>query len=99
MRCSTDFGIPKEEKARNRSSHRLGGSRLLPDRKGVAMLSRAILDAWQISGILTMMSGAPDAASLSLASGNANNWFGSRTDAARPMLVGDRCCQRTRGPS
>ena len=65
------------------------GSRLLPDRKAVAMLSRAILDAWQVSGILTMMSGAPEAASLSLTSGNSNNWSGSPTDVARPMMVGD----------
>jgi hypothetical protein len=65
------------------------GSRLLPKTKGVAWTSHALLDGWQISGIVTMMSGAPQSVSLSLSSGNANNWSGSPTDAARPNLVGN----------
>ena len=65
------------------------GSRLLPKTKGVAWTSHALLDGWQISGILTLMSGAPQAAGLSLSSGNANNWSGSPTDAAKPLLVGN----------
>jgi hypothetical protein len=65
------------------------GSRLLPDRKAISWLTRSVLDAWQVSGILTLMSGAPQGVGLALNSGNANNWSGSPTDAARPNLIGD----------
>jgi hypothetical protein len=63
------------------------GSRQLPSHlKG---LQRAALDGWQLSGINTFMSGAPSGVTLALTSGSANNWSGSPTDAARPMIVGD----------
>src|SRR5262249_4474751 len=65
------------------------GSRLLPDRRALSLWGRALLDTWQVSGILTMMSGPPESASLSLTFGNANNWSGSPSDAARPMIIGN----------
>src|SRR5262249_28753692 len=62
--------------------------RLLPER-GVAFKTtkKALLDGWQMSGINTFMSGAPLGVSLSLSSGNANNWSGSPTDASRPSII------------
>ena len=65
------------------------GSRLLPDHKGVSTVSKALFDGWQISGIITMMSGAPQSVSLGLSSGTPNNWSGSPTDASRPLLIGN----------
>ncbi len=65
------------------------GSRLLPDRKGLSVVTKSLLDGWQISGILTMVSGAPQGVSLSLNSGSSANWSGSPTDGARPNLIGD----------
>ncbi len=50
------------------------------------MLS-AVLDGWQLSGIMTLMSGAPLGVTLGTQTGNANNWSGSPTDAARPNVV------------
>lgn len=60
------------------------GSRLLPRRGMALQAGKFLLDGWQVSGILTLVSGAPMGVSLSLTSGNANNWSGSPTDAARP---------------
>ncbi len=65
------------------------GSRLLPRRGFMASAGKALLDGWQISGILTMVSGAPQGVGLSLTSGNSNNWSGSPTDGSRPLVVGD----------
>jgi len=60
------------------------GSRLLPGGGLASHAGKFLLDGWQVSGILTLVSGAPQGVSLSLTSGNANNWSGSPTDAARP---------------
>jgi hypothetical protein len=65
------------------------GSKLLPKAKSVAWTSHALLDGWQLSGITTVMSGAPQSVTLSLSSGSANNWSGSPTDAVRTNLVGN----------
>ncbi len=54
---------------------------------GASVLSKAILDGWQMSGILTIMSGAPTGVTLQLVSGSATNWSGSPTDGARPMMI------------
>src|SRR5262249_37971653 len=49
-------------------------SRLLPERGLVFNTAKkTLLDGWQMSGINTFMSGAPQGVSLSLSSGNANN--------------------------
>jgi len=40
-----------------------------------------------MSGITTFMSGAPSGVTLSLTSGNANNWSGSTSDASRPNVI------------
>jgi hypothetical protein len=63
------------------------GSSLLRSVGGRSGFGRAVLDGWQLSGITTFMSGAPQGVSLSLTSGNANNWSGSPTDAARTDLI------------
>jgi hypothetical protein len=63
------------------------GSRLLPAWRGGAAFQKAILDGWQISGITTFMSGAPQGVALSLTSGNANNWSGSPTDVSLPDMI------------
>jgi len=63
-------------------------SRLMPKAPVAAFVSKALLDGWQLSGIITMMSGAPQSVALTLSSGNANNWSGSPTDASRPNLIG-----------
>ncbi|MBI3209867.1 MAG: carboxypeptidase regulatory-like domain-containing protein [Candidatus Solibacter usitatus] len=65
-----------------------GASRHLPFSGGASKaLARGLFDGWQMSGILTMMSGAPLGVSLGLTSGSANNWSGSPTDAARPNVI------------
>jgi hypothetical protein len=64
-----------------------GGSRWLPGWRGVSVLAKAVLDGWQVSGITTFMSGAPQGVSLSLTSGNANNWSGSPTDTSIPNVI------------
>jgi hypothetical protein len=64
------------------------GSRMLAKDGFASTLGKAVLDGWRVSGIMTMMSGAPQGVSLSLSSGSANNWSGSPTDAARPNLIG-----------
>jgi hypothetical protein len=62
-------------------------SQLLPNAaRNIA--TRGLFDGWQMSGIMTLMSGAPQGVSLGTQSGNANNVSGSPTDAARPMMVG-----------
>jgi hypothetical protein len=63
-------------------------SRYLPDAKGFTPLKKAALDGWRISGITTFMSGAPTGVSLSFTQTyNANNWSGSPTDGARPIII------------
>ena len=62
-------------------------STLLP--AGVRNIAtRGVLDGWQMSGIMTLMSGAPQSVALGTQSGNANNVSGSPSDAARPMITG-----------
>ena len=64
-----------------------GSSHLVP--KGMRnFATKGVLDGWQLSGIMTLMSGAPLGVGLGTQSGNANNVSGSPTDAARPNLVG-----------
>jgi hypothetical protein len=62
-------------------------SHFLGDRKSTNWITRPVLDGWQMSGIMTLMSGAPLGVSLGTQSGNANNWSGSPTDAARPNVI------------
>jgi hypothetical protein len=64
------------------------GSGILPKDGFVSTLGKAVLDGWRVSGILTMMSGAPQGVGLSLSSGSSTNWSGSPTDGARPNLIG-----------
>lgn len=65
------------------------GSRFLPKSTPlVTPVSKALLDNWQISGIMTLMTGAPLGVTLGTQSGNNLNWSGSPTDAARPDLIG-----------
>lgn len=59
------------------------------DHKAVNWFTKPILDGWQMSGIMTLMSGAPLGVGLGTQSGNANNWSGSPTDAARPNIIAD----------
>jgi hypothetical protein len=74
-------------------THILKGNWIWNVPKGSRLWSNPVtkfaLDGWQVSGIVTILSGAPQAVSLSLSSGNANNWSGSPTDAARVDLVGN----------
>ncbi len=63
------------------------GSNLMPH-GGRNFITKGALDGWQLSGIMTLMSGAPQGVSLGTQSGNANNVSGSPTDAARPNMVG-----------
>jgi hypothetical protein len=63
------------------------GSNLFHRGSALQAVSKPILDGWQLSGIATFMSGAPQGVSLSLTSGNANNWSGSPTDAALPNVI------------
>jgi hypothetical protein len=65
------------------------GSQFLPDSKLINWATHSVLDGWQMSGIMTLMSGAPLGVTLSTQSGNANNWSGSPTDAARPDVISD----------
>jgi hypothetical protein len=64
-------------------------SRFFGSSPKVTWLTKAALDSWQMSGIMTMMSGAPLGATLGTQSGSANNWSGSPTDASRPNLIGN----------
>jgi hypothetical protein len=63
------------------------GSGLFQRMSALRAVSKAILDGWQLSGIGTFMSGAPQGVSLSLTSGNANNWSGSPTDTSAPNVI------------
>ena len=61
------------------------GSRYLPQHTPViTQLSKGVLDGWQLSGIMTLMSGAPLGVSLST---QTSTWSGSPTDAARPLVI------------
>jgi hypothetical protein len=66
-----------------------GTSRFLPEGgRGFKTLKKSVLDGWQISGITTFMSGAPNGVSLAFTQTfNANNWSGSPTDGARPTVI------------
>jgi hypothetical protein len=63
------------------------GSQLIGHGKTMSWITRPVLDGWQMSGIMTLMSGAPLGVALGTQSGNANNWSGSPTDAARPNVI------------
>jgi hypothetical protein len=63
------------------------GSRWVPGTGVGKVLGKALFDGWKLSGIMTMMSGAPTGVSLGLTVGGAGNWSGSPTDGARPMMV------------
>ena len=77
-------------------THILKGSWVYAMPKGSKVLSngmrnvatKGLLDGWQMSGIMTLMSGAPQSVGLGTQSGNANNVSGSPTDAARPNIIG-----------
>jgi len=77
-------------------THILKGSWVYAIPKGTNILpsgarnvgTKGILDGWQMQGIMTLMSGAPQSVSLGTVSGNANNVSGSPSDAARPNIVG-----------
>jgi hypothetical protein len=62
-------------------------SGLLPDNRSIKWLTKSVMDGWQMSGIMTRMSRAPLGVALGTQSGNANNWSGSPTDAARPNVI------------
>ncbi len=67
-----------------------GVSKRLGARNWVAKrLTEGVLDGWQMSGIMTLMSGAPLGVGLGTQSGSNTNWSGSPTDGARPDLVGN----------
>ena len=54
----------------------------------VNRLSHTAVDGWQVSGIMTLVSGAPLGVGLGTQSGSNTNWSGSPSDAARPDLTG-----------
>ncbi len=66
------------------------GSRFVPG-KNWLVRSAAVgaLDGWQMSGIMTLMSGAPLGVTLGTQTGSNTNWSGSPTDAARPNVISD----------